>query len=269
MVVNEELFNPIIELYYMLNPTMERIPVNVVLTDNLNRTHCELRPEYRDKLITENDESGNDYNGRMVVPHSITEPISILINTEKIEQYTKDGSLTWIGTISHELTHAIDYYQMARKESLTYYDPLEEIASHQMFQLWSEYHARKLGYMLLRKVHDEFGNLDSEQQQIEYIKDEEWPSHKDKYYSDYHATEDGNLQLYLTMQLLGRYSAWCDLFPDVFNEETLSTEFFFAPWMGHLFSFLRKRETLDTVYPDLDDLRCVLAENWLFEENED
>ena len=67
------------------------------------------------------------------------------------------------------MTHAIDYYQMARREALTYYDPLEESASYHMFQLWSEYHARKLGYRLLREFHEGVGNLSDKQQQINIL----------------------------------------------------------------------------------------------------
>lgn len=264
MSTKDNLFNPLIELYYALNQTMERVPVNIILTDNLNRTHCELRPEYKDKLITESNALNNDYNGRMVVPHSTDETISILINTEKMKQYTDDGSLTWVGTFSHELTHAIDYYQMARREALTYYDPLEESASYHMFQLWSEYHARKLGYRLLREFHEGVGNLGDKQQQIKYITETEWPFHQNNHYRDYHSGIDGNQQMYITMQLLGRYSVWCDLFPNTFNEKTLSTDFYHTPWMGHLFSFLRKHESLDIIYSVFDEFRSVLAENWSF-----
>ena len=265
---NENVLSTYIELYYILNPTMERIPVNVVFTDDLNRTHCELRPEYKEKLINSYDKSSNDYNGRMVVPHSITETITILINITKMKQYTDDGSLTWIGTLSHELTHAIDFYQMARKESLIYYDPLEDTSLYQMFQLWSEYHARKLGYGFLREVHKVLGHLDDEEQQIRFITEKEWPFHQENHYKDYHSGIDGSQQMYLTMQLLGRYSVWCDLFPNAFNEEALSSDFYHTPWIGHLFSFLRKHESLNSIYPVFNELRSVLAENWLFTEEE-
>ena len=202
----------------------------IILTDNLNPTHCELRPEHKDKLSTESNALNNDYNGRMVVPHSPDETISILINTEKMKQYTDDGSLTWVGTFSYELTHAIDYYQMARRDALTYYDPLEESASYHMFQLWSEYHARKFGYRLLREFHEGVGNLGDKQQQIKYITETEWPfHHQNNHYRDYHSGIDGNQQMYITMQLLGLYSVWCDLFPNTFNEKTLSTDFYHTP----------------------------------------
>lgn len=62
---------------------MERVPVNIILTDNLNRTHIQLRQEFKDILSETSDAPYNEYNGRMVLPYSIDKPISILINTEK------------------------------------------------------------------------------------------------------------------------------------------------------------------------------------------
>lgn len=35
-----------------------------------------------------------------------------------IEKYTEDGSMTWVGILAHELTHAIDYNQFAKREGL-------------------------------------------------------------------------------------------------------------------------------------------------------
>lgn len=264
MPSEETMYKSIIAGYYALYQSMEQIPINIILTDDLNGKHIELRPEYRDKLLDESNRKNNEYNGRMVVPHSIDDTINILINTKKMKQYTDDGSFTWVGTIAHELTHAIDYYQMARKEKLLTYDPLEEIASYHMFQLWSEYHARKLGYRFLREFHGVIGNLGDEEQQIKFIVETEWPFHQTNHYNDYHSGINGNDQMYITMQLLGRYSVWCDLFPDTFNREKFSSDYVNTPWLLHLFSFLREHESLDKVYPDLDGLCNVLAENWMF-----
>ena len=83
-----------------------------------------LSPSPTTSILKEGIQS--DYNGRMVVPESLDDPIHILLNTRKVEEYTNDGSMTWIGTIGHEYTHAIDFYQMARLEELDSYSPLEE-----------------------------------------------------------------------------------------------------------------------------------------------
>ena len=254
---NESTILSIITSYYEMFPTMEIIPVNIITTDNLNRTHCELRPEYKNKFLGANAELGNEDNGRMVVPHSINETISILLNSKKLKEYAGNATTTWIGTIAHELTHAIDYYQIARKDGLYYYDPLEDTALYHMFQLWSEFHARKLGYHFLRKVISKSNDSEDEQQQIEYIL-------KTRYNRACLFNIDENRHIYNTMQLLGRYSVWCDLFPATFNEEALSTDFLNSAWIAHLLSFLRKHDSLDLIYYNFDELRCVLSEKWSF-----
>ena len=118
------LINTLFYMYHSTFPEAMQIPVSVSFTDNLNRTHAELRPDRADLILKEGIQS--DYNGRMVVPESLDDPIHILLNTRKVEEYTNDGSMTWIGTIGHEYTHAIDFYQMARLEELDSYSPLEE-----------------------------------------------------------------------------------------------------------------------------------------------
>ena len=255
--------NSIIELYYFINPTMIRIPVNIYFTEDLNQKHVDLRPEYREMITSKRAEYANTQNGRMVAPHSVDDTICILMNIEKVKEYTDDRSMTWVGTIAHELTHAIDFYQMARRESLTFYDPLEDMSiSSMVFRLWSEYHARKLGYKLFREYHNIMEEAD-DNQQIRHVVEVEWPYHKERHFTDYHSRGiDLYQQIYITMQLLGRYSVWCDLFPDVFSERALLSDYYHTPWLIHLFSFLRQHETLDKIYPYFDDFRNVLAENW-------
>lgn len=102
------------ELYYESYPNMERISVDINFTDDLGKTHCELRSDIKERLIAEGLESQQDCNGRMVAPCSINDTMHILLNTKKVIQYCNDGSMTWVGTFAHELTHAIDFYQMAR-----------------------------------------------------------------------------------------------------------------------------------------------------------
>lgn len=261
MALNEAC-KSLIEEYFKLYPTMERIPVEIVFTDNLGATHLRLRPDCKEQLLERGLESDNNYNGRVVVPRKLDDTIHILLNTQKVIEYTNDNSMTWVGTLAHELTHAIDYHQMARRESLESYDPLEEISLYSMFQLWSEYHARKLGYRFLREILGEYKDSTTQNEVISFIKDTEWPFHKNRHYQEYHKDQNGWQQIYVTMQLLGRYSVWCDLFPENFNLSKFKSEFVSAPWMYHLFSFLLCHETLEQIYNCFEDMRLILRENW-------
>lgn len=257
----EQTIGTLLALYYDVYPMMERIETTIVLTDDLDRSHRELRPDLI-HLIDRRAGRNVDGNGRLVLPASIDEKIYVLLDINKIVQYTQDQTMTWVGTLAHEHTHAIDFYQMARLKSLENYDSLEQLYDYRVFQLWSEYHARKLGYGFLRKflAADE-GSL-SREERIDHIKNYEWPHHQADHFRDYHMDGDGYQQMYITMQLLGRYSVWCDLFPEVFNEKTLEETYEDTPWMHHLFSFLRQHETLEMIYGNFDAMRVVLQENW-------
>lgn len=257
----DSLFQDLVRCYYDMYPDTPDLSVEITLTDNLNSTHAQLRPDIKQELLADNPQ--NDFNGRMVVPISLDDPIHILLNTSKIKEYTDDGSMTWIGTFAHEYTHAIDFFQMARLEGLTTYGPLERANQYLMFQLWTEYHARKRGYRFLRQLHSNAGRIPPETDaQISYITETEWPFHNRRFYQEYHADRNGKEQMYLTMQLLGRYSVWADLFPDCFNENSLSLDFYGTDWMVDLFRFLRSHESINEVYLAFDKLEEVFRENW-------
>jgi len=258
-----KLFEVPEELYYNLFDT-ERIPIAITLTDDLNKTHAEFRPDLKENIERERPE--NDSNGRIVLPRKLDDPVRILMNVKKIIEYSNDGSMTWVGTFAHELTHALDYKQMAKAEGLESYEPLEKVEKYFMFQLWSEYHARKRGYKFLRKYFEIAGELPDREEQIKHIKTNEWPYHYKWHYKEYHLDNNGNRQLYITMQLLGRYSVWCDLFPEHFNVNELNNDFVASPWMGHLFNFLREHEEFEKIYPCFEEFNEVISENWGWRE---
>lgn len=254
-----ELISYFAELYFSQNSDAPRIPVNMILTEDMNKTHLEIRPDLAD-LISDTD---NSYNGRMVAPHSLENPIFILLNLNKVLKYTEDRTLTWVGTIGHELTHAVDYYEMARKTEVETYDSLQDLPDFTLFQLWSEYHARKKGYKFLLDFHRSEGNVRSDEEEIQYILKTEWPYHIRRYFSEYYIyRSDGFQQLYITMQLLGRYSVWCDMFPDTFNATAIARDFVRNPWMEDLFDFLYSHETLEEVFPCFDEFKAIIKQNW-------
>ncbi len=258
----KEIMSQLFLDYYDLYPGMPTIPINIVFTDCLSKSHLELRPDMKDRLLKEGIEKEDDGNGRMVPPHNVGEYINILLNRKRLMEYIDDESSTWRGTFAHELTHAIDYFQMAVKENLNIYDPLSETDGYLMFQLWSEYHARKLGYSFLRNqlhIDSDDGN---EKERVKHILEVELPFHTKAHYKEYHETNDGIRQMYITMQLLGRCSVWCDLFPETFNESALKSIYINTPWIYDIFVFLRQHDTLDRIYSDFESMRLVLKKNW-------
>ena len=255
----DELLSYFGELYFTQNPDAPRIPVKMILTDDMNKTHSEIRPDQKGRL----SDAHNSYNGRMVAPYSLSDPICILLNINKIREYTEDRTMTWVGTIGHEITHAVDYYQMTKQTGIDTYDSLEYLPVFTLFQLWSEYHARKKGYRFLLDFHHSEGNDRPDEQEIQYISKTEWPYHIRRFINEYDTYKsDGYQQVYITMQLLGRYSVWCDMFPDVFNADALARDFVKNPWMTDLFIFLYSHETLDEVFPCFDEFEAIIKQNW-------
>ena len=117
------------------------------------------------------------------------------------------------------------------------------------------------GYMLLRRYFEVMGQLPSMNEQLQHIIDLEAPRHTEWFYRDYQRGS-GSDRLYLTMQYLGRYSVWMDLFPGIFTENKMLE---FCPgtyWMVDLLLFLRGDETLDSVYNHFSEFQDVLSENW-------
>lgn len=258
--INQRTIDELLLRYFSVFPDMEHVPTRIIFTYDLNKTNAMLRPDQAGWLLTEKPQS--DYNGRMVLPTSMEDPIHILVNMEKVDQYEKDGSMTWIGTIGHELTHAIDYYQMARLEKLPSYTPLED-ASYLMFQMWSEYHARKCGYKFLRRHFELSGLMPADDGAIMHILKTELPLQTNRFKKAYNVSPP-NERLYLTMQYLGRFSVWIDLYPVRFSERTVLDACSGQFWMLNLLIFLRKHETLKSVYDHFDELQYVLKENRIF-----
>ena len=248
--------------YFVLYPDWRQLPIEVIVSFNLSKSHLELRPDLAERLKKEKIESEDDSNGRMVPPHRVGEPMSILLNGEHIVRLTEDKTMAWVGTLAHEITHAIDYHQMALRENLDCYDPLLEARDYLMFQMWSEFHARRQGYTFLR----DFFKLDEDDStkndRVEYVVKTELPLKIKHFFADYHDTDNAVLQINFTMQFLGRFSVWCDLFPETFNNSFIRAVFEANPWLYTIYSFLKQNTAFDDVYPKLNEMRQILLSNW-------
>ncbi len=256
-----ESINILKKLYDRLFAESENIPYLVKFSDDLNKTHKEIRPDLI-KDIEENNKDNNE-NGRIVLPHLVDEPIIILLNELRIKENLNEKSIAWYETFAHELTHVIDYCQMARMEKLSNYSQLEVFGKYSMFQLWSEYNARKKGYYFLSSILTEERSFSNTNDRVDYILESEWPFYLKQYYKDYFTSNgDGMNQIYHTMQFLGRYSVWCDLYPDTFHYSMFSSYFKSEKWIIHLFLFLREHELLSSVYQDFDEMDIIIREHW-------
>lgn len=128
--------------------------------------------------------------------------------------------------------------------------------------LWSEFHARRMGYSYLRRfsVMLQQGQV-SDNEYIEHIKTTECPSQLKwlidgliKYQNQpYH-------YIYSIMQFLGRYSVWQDTYSLDFNEKTLPYELIeaFDHRIIDVYCFLYKHKGFDEIKDTLDELEVFL-----------
>lgn len=254
----EKLISLAVNFYSNKYYDLQRIPINYIITENLDEKHRELRPDIAGEITGENLHS--DDNGRMIPPMTVDEPMNVVLNMKIFS----GQSVNWTGTLAHEITHAIDYYQMAKINDLKDYSSLER---GYIFPSWSEYHAKKIGYSFLRTICDHMNIFSEKEKQIEEITNVEWPHFMNEFYNDYHKHgNDGVYQIYLTMHILGRYSAWNDLFPDYFNLQKLSIDFCNTPWVEDLYCYLREHETIELFSTSMEEFKYVLSKNWKGQE---
>lgn len=257
----EKIVSSLYDAYYKFYPEMPRVLIKVDFTDDLNETHFELRPDLKEQLIDQGIEQFYGDNGRMIPPHLIGEKFVILLNKNRVIEYIKDGTMTWVGTFAHELTHAIDYFVMAQKECLDNYDFLLNENDYYLFQLWSEYHAKRIGYDFLVNYFNE-NNEGSRQNWVQHILNKELPYQMQYFYEKYNETQNACRQMYYSLHFLGRYSVWCDMFPEVFNDSSSKKVFVNNPWMNNIRIFLNQHQNMDAIYDKFEEMRVVLKENW-------
>ena len=75
---------------------------------------------------------------------------SILIDTKYFaESLEKDNN--WAGTVARELLHVYDFIEYANLIDCHDYDVILDLGEHWMFNIWTEFHAKAIGYYYIRK----------------------------------------------------------------------------------------------------------------------
>lgn len=261
--IKEKLLD-IIDSYFCMYAQSPRIHVEVYITNSLRDIHMHLRPDLREKYIDILTDETEQSNGRMVPPLIIGGRFYILLNQSKLLEYTRDGSYTWIGTIAHELTHAIDFFQMASLKNLNTYDDLLNRNKFPMFVYWSEYHARRCGYQFLRATLMRDNSIPLEEQ-ITHILNSELPKQHARFMKDHNATNNGTIQINECMQFLGRLSVWQELFPDAFSEEILNGIWCGSKWLMDLYFLLLECKTIEEAVDRFDEMKQILSQNYIFD----
>lgn len=170
----------------------------------------------------------------------------------------KNNRLSWIGTIAHEITHVRDYKEYAQMLSAASYDEVLT-AEHRMFQLWTEFNAKRHGYYFLRKYY--FDDM-TDPAQIPDIINTELPGQISFMSNEYSSTSDGWHQIYTVSQFLGRLAVWEDLFPTYFTADYIARLLTPNPWMLDLYEYLNKHRELKTAINSFSELHEIALQNF-------
>lgn len=147
-----QLMNTIIADYFA---TFGYEPISLSLTfaDDMWKAYFDLCPDHRAHLPNQLPA----FNGTVVAPSTLDGTFAVIIDKQYIIDDVNAGRASWVGTIVHEITHARDYQEYAKLVKASNYDEVLDTNKHRMFQLWTEFNAKRHGYYFVRKY--TFNNL--------------------------------------------------------------------------------------------------------------
>lgn len=232
----------------------EPLNLSIVIADNIWKTYLEVRPDHGSKL----PEKLPSFNGTIVAPLELDGAFTVVVDKQYFLSEVENNRLSWIGTITHEITHARDYKEYAQIISVANYDEILT-AEHRMFQLWTEFNAKRHGYYFLRKYN--FDNM-TDPTQISDIINTELPGQISFMSKEYSSTSDGWHQLYTVSQFLGRLAVWGDLFPTYFTADYIACLLAPNPWMLDLYEYLNKHRELKTAINSFPELHEIALQNF-------
>ncbi len=221
----------------------------------------ELSPDC-DKINAERNKRWiESLNGTIVVPEYVGEDFHILIN----KAYMDRESDNWGGTLCHELTHIYDYIDIANDlDSLRYKDYAKNEHS-QMFEFWTEFHARVLGHNCLRYYVSD-GDIKNEYYVKENLKNE-MPFQVNHLIKEYQANQDNFFQqVYAVVQFLGRLYVWEKLFPKYYTESNIHSILGNNEWMEEIYCFLKENDEYYKVHDSFGQMKKIFEMNYQFIE---
>jgi hypothetical protein len=174
-----------------------------------------------------------------------------------------DENLHFMGTIVHELTHIHDFIDFANQFSNGDLSIIDKSVKYRAFFFWTEFHARKTGYLFLRKTINYFYDMKSTiGEQLEHIRNVEYELHH-RYLLEQLSAHKNNTTLsqYTIANYLGRISAWETLFPNEFSAREFIPDFLFEMYgkmVLELYEVLNSMFDFNEAKNKLDDLELVL-----------
>lgn len=170
----------------------------------------------------------------------------------------------WLGTLTHELTHLLDFIQYAKLNNLDSYDVIQRDMKHRPFMLWTECNARAKGYFFIRKyVFGDKVNDKYDTDQTDYILQTELPYQINVFANGYREAADNTWQqMYAATQFIGRYSIWEELFPNVFTKGLRRQVLGINQWVMDLYLLFLSNRELETANENGEEMLDIMRSNW-------
>ena len=253
----EKLIHNILDTYHEIF-NISPISVTIKFSENVYKDTYELSPDC-DKINAERNKRWiESLNGTIVVPEYVGEDFCILIN----KAYKDREPYNWVGTLCHELTHIYDYIDIANDLGSLRYKDYAKNEHSQMFELWTEFHARARGHYCLRNYIYKGDINNGEIANYNFTR--ELPFQVNNFLTLYQSNQGkGTLyeQVYPVMQFLGRLYVWKKLFPDNYTVETVHGILEKYKWMEELFYFLEENDEYDKVHQSFDQMKKIIEMN--------
>ena len=258
-----ELFSIVLNDYYSYFQ-LKPVDVEIILAEKNENIY---RKKRLDLFEGENDmhfEDDTEERGLTIPPRTRDGKFTIVINKNYLFESIRKQDWQWVGTLTHEMTHVIDFINYAKMNDLNNFDVVQKAFIHRPFMLWTEFHAKATGYFFIRKfVFREKCNDKSDRGQTDYILNKELPFQINSYLQRYEAANGNiNIQLYETMQFMGRYFVWETLFPNIFNEVKRQQVFGSNPWMIDMYEFLFEHKDIQSANGDFDCMQDIIKINF-------
>lgn len=231
--------------------------VNFCITNDLEQEYRKIRPDHAEKF-PERIESVNNFSALTIMPSKSNEKFYVLLDSKYfVESLEKDNS--WAGTVAHELTHVYDHMEYADLVDCHDYDIITNLNQHWMFNIWTEFHAKAVGYYYERKY--SFEDV-YDTSQVEYIVQKELPSQLQEMIDMYSTADIPYNQMYAVAHFLGRLFVWEKLFSEYFTENMIQELLGSNKWMLDTYIFLKNHFKLDEAYRDFEELKNILRQNF-------
>lgn len=144
IIKNDDYINKVVTLtkeYYEFTFNENFNDIEMDVSDNINED-TKLFIDTINLVLPENT------SGRYIKPNDLLSVPLILV---KYDLFNQNGC-SYIGTILHELTHASDYGKFNNEYCNGDWSILEENINYSVLYLWSEYHAKVVEIIHMRKL---------------------------------------------------------------------------------------------------------------------